>query len=110
MSPPADQAVVVTTTFPDQSSALSAARALVESRLAGCVHIFALHSVYRWQGKTEEAAEWGCHIKTTESRSAEVMDQVKRMHSYEVPEILSVEVRSGNPAYLAWLAGSVRDP
>jgi periplasmic divalent cation tolerance protein len=85
------------------------ARALVDSRLAACVHVTALTSVYRWQGSTETAAEWSCQIKTTAARAEEVMEQVKRLHSYQVPEILVVPVIDGSRAYLAWVAESVRD-
>jgi periplasmic divalent cation tolerance protein len=105
----AGPAVVVTTTLPDQASALTLARALVEARLAACVHVTALTSVYRWQGSTETTAEWSCQIKTTPARAEEVMERVKRLHSYQVPEILVVPVIDGSPAYLAWVAESVRD-
>ena len=109
MSQPVESAVVVTTTLPDQAGALELARALVESRLAACVHVIPITSVYRWEGRLEEQAEWACHIKTTVERVAELYARIESLHPYQVPEILTLPVIEGDPAYLKWVGESVRD-
>ena len=109
MSPPAESLVVVTTTLPDQTGALELARALVEARLAACVHVIPITSVYRWEGRLEEQAEWACHIKTTVERAPELYAQIRSLHPYQVPEILTLAVREGDPGYLGWVGESVRD-
>ena len=109
MTRSAESAVVVTTTLPEQAAALALARTLVEDRLAACVQVVSLSSVYRWQGRVELAEEWGCHVKTTEARLEATLERIKAMHPYEVPELLILPVTGGDPSYLGWVAKSVRD-
>ena len=109
MSPAAESAVVVTTTLPDQTGALELARALVEARLAACVHVIRITSVYRWQGAVEEQAEWACHIKTTAERAPELCARIRSLHPYQVPEILTLPVSKADPDYQGWVSESVRD-
>ncbi len=83
----------------------SIARLLVERRLAACVNIVSpVRSIYRWQGKIEDAAEWLLLIKTSTPRFAQLSDALRAAHSYEVPEIVALPVIDGSPAYLEWLA------
>lgn len=109
MTSPIPATVLVTTTLADEAAALGLARALVESRLAACVHVAPVTSVYRWQGDLEQAREWSCQIKTTRGRLGELLERVKSLHPYQVPEILTVDIAGGDPAYLRWLDESVRD-
>ncbi len=82
----------------------SIARELVEERLAACVQVAGpVHSTYRWKGKIEEAQEFMAIVKTSQELYPRVEEAIRRLHSYEVPEILAVPVTAGNPGYLAWL-------
>lgn len=85
------------------------ARALVERRLAACVNILRapVESVYRWKGKVESAREVLLVIKTTRKRFAALEAEVRRLHSYDVPEIIAVPVVRGSRKYLAWVSESV---
>lgn len=92
-------------TCPDEATAASIARALVGERLAACVNILpAVRSVYRWQGRVEEAGETLLLAKTTDARLAALRERVLALHPYELPEVVAVEVASGLPAYLDWIA------
>lgn len=83
---------------------------LVETGLAACCQIIGpLTSVYRWQGKVEEAHEYLCLIKTAADLYAAVEDAIRDLHPYEVPEILAVPVVQGSAAYLGWMQESLRD-
>jgi len=97
--------LLVITNLPDQSSAAKLAEALVESRLAACVNILApCHSVYRWQGKVEDAEEVPLLIKTTADRYAALEAEIRAQHPYELPEIVAIPIERGLPEYLAWVA------
>ncbi len=96
--------IQVTTTTSTQEEAQRIADALVEARLAACVQIVGpINSVYRWQGEVERATEWLCVVKTERRLFAAVEAAIKRLHSYEVPEILAVDVAQGSEDYLRWL-------
>lgn len=87
------------------------ANALVKARLAACVNILQspARSIYRWQGKVESAEERLLIIKTSKKRLAAVERMVKRLHSYDVPEVIALPIVAGSRQYLAWLADSVRE-
>ncbi|MFY9805541.1 MAG: divalent-cation tolerance protein CutA [Candidatus Acidiferrales bacterium] len=101
--------IVVLVTCGTRREARKIARALVERRLAACVNEFGapMRSVYRWKGKVESAAEFLLVIKTTKQRFAGLRAAVRELHSYEVPEIITLPVVEGSPAYLKWIAESV---
>jgi periplasmic divalent cation tolerance protein len=101
--------IQVLTTAPSQEEAARIARALVEERLAACVQVLGpVASTYRWQGAIETSQEWLCIAKTAKGLYPEVEQAVRRVHSYQVPEILAVPVTAGSADYLAWLAGEVK--
>ena len=99
-----DEVLLVLTTLPDRASANKLAHQLIESRSAACVNILAeCTSVYRWQGKIENASEVPLMIKTTRSVYAKLEEMIRSHHPYELPEIIAVSVKAGLPAYLQWV-------
>jgi periplasmic divalent cation tolerance protein len=94
---------VVITTAGSIDEARRIAEALVERGLAACVNIIPkVVSIYLWQGKKEEAEEWMLLIKTSVAFEM-VRDDILEMHSYELPECLSIAIDDGSPEYLKWL-------
>lgn len=104
---------VVTTVIDDREAAERIARELVEGRFAACVQVGGpVTSVYRWQGAVDSAQEWSMTAKTTAGNAAAVVDEIRRLHPYDVPEILVTPVLGGHVPYLEWVAAqtSVRPP
>ncbi|HMM53887.1 MAG TPA: divalent-cation tolerance protein CutA [Candidatus Desulfobacillus sp.] len=98
-------AFLVITTLPDAAAARALARSLVEQRHAACVNILPpCQSVYRWQGRLEEAQEVPLLIKTSAARYGALEEAIRAGHPYELPEIIAVPVARGLPAYLDWVA------
>jgi len=80
------------------------ARTLVEARLAACVNIVdGVRSIYHWQGEIEESPEWTLLIKTRRSLFDQLCTELRRIHSYQVPEVLAIPVVDGQSEYLAWI-------
>jgi periplasmic divalent cation tolerance protein len=105
------EALLVFTNLPDETSARSLADHLVSARLAACVNVLApCRSVYRWQGKVEDATEVPLLIKTTAQRYPEVEAAIRARHPYELPEVVAVPIGPGLPAYLAWVAAETTSP
>ncbi|MFZ5829302.1 MAG: divalent-cation tolerance protein CutA [Planctomycetota bacterium] len=99
----------IVTTVDRHESALKIAEALVAEGAAACVQIVGpVTSVYRWQGAVEKAEEWQCWIKTRRDKYPHIEEIIRRLHSYEVPEILAVPVTAGHEPYLAWIDDSLR--
>ncbi len=102
--------IQILTTVPDKPTAQKIAQSLIDGRLAACVQIAGpIESVYRWEGNVEQATEWQCWIKTTSDRYAEIENAIRKMHPYQVPEILAMPVVGGEPDYLRWLEQSLVD-
>lgn len=81
------------------------AAAVVEARLAACAAVSApILSIYRWQGKVEEAREHQLVIKTRAALFPALEAFLRAHHPYEVPEILAVPVCAGSAPYMQWLA------
>ena len=101
-----DKLLVLTTTGSD-TEARKIAGALVERRLAACVNIVKIRSVYRWEGKVETAEEFLLVIKTTRSQEQDVQSAIRELHSYELPECIVVSIEGGSKEYLNWITESV---
>jgi periplasmic divalent cation tolerance protein len=96
--------ILVLCSVSSESEAKLIAMALVEEKLAACVTIQPrVQSVYRWQGKVEQAEEYLLLIKTRASLWDALRGRVLQLHSYDVPELIAVPVSHGNPAYLRWI-------
>jgi periplasmic divalent cation tolerance protein len=96
--------MVVLCTAGSEEEAGRVARHLVEQRLAACVNVIpSVRSIYRWQGKVEEATEWLLLIKSRRERLAEIEAGIRQVHSYEVPEVVALPIEGGAAKYLAWL-------
>ena len=82
-------------------------RKVVEKKLAACANIVpSVESIYRWKGKVERAREVLVVLKTTANRLRELEREVKRLHSYDVPEFIALPIVAGSRKYLAWLQES----
>ena len=102
-------ALLVLTHLPDQISAESLARSLVEKRLAACVNILpTCRSIYRWKESIEFADEIPLMIKTTQARYSALEAAVREQHPYELPEIIAFPIERGLPGYLGWLTDETR--
>lgn len=96
--------VQVFVTIDDELKAVEIAETMVEKRLAACVQITGpVTSVYRWKEKLNMDREWLLIFKSSGKLYDELEREIKKLHTYDVPEILSVPVEKGNKDYLNWL-------
>ncbi len=99
-------AIYITTK--DETEARKIGRVLVEEKLAACVNIHPIKSIYRWQGDIQEEDEVAMLVKTRAELAEDVIARVKELHSYEVPCIISLPIVEGHPDYLKWIEESTK--
>ncbi|MGZ4811338.1 MAG: divalent-cation tolerance protein CutA [Terriglobales bacterium] len=104
-----DKKIVLTTTG-TREEAGKIARALVERRLAACVNVVEIESVYRWKEAVESAEEWLLLIKTTAEAFSQVQAAIQELHTYDLPECVVLPIENGSEEYLAWIGESVSEP
>jgi periplasmic divalent cation tolerance protein len=95
-------------TTKDEEEAREIGRVLVGERLAACVNIHPIKSIYRWEGEIEEADEVVLLAKTRAHLIDMVVSRVREMHSYEVPCIISLPIEKGYPDFLKWIDRSTK--
>jgi periplasmic divalent cation tolerance protein len=95
---------VVMVTVGNSEEALSIARTLVEEQLVACVNIFPrIRSIYRWKGEICDDEEHLLIMKTRTDLFLGLQNRIRKLHSYEVPEIISFPIAEGLPEYLNWV-------
>jgi len=107
MAESASDKKIVLTTSGTKDEAEDIAWALVERKLAACVNIVALNSVFRWKDEIESSPEHLLIIKTTASAFERVRDAIKELNSYDLPECIQLSIEAGSEAYLKWIGESV---
>ena len=99
---------LVLCTCGDMETAQRIARGLVEQKLAACVNILpGITSVYQWKGSIESDNELLLLIKTQKSCLSALQETIRKLHSYELPEIIDVPITGGLTEYLNWITESV---
>lgn len=97
--------VLIYTTCRDAEEAKKLGRAIVERRLAACVNIWPMESMYFWKGEFTEDKEAILIIKTNEPKIAEIESFILQNHSYSTPFVGSVVLHRLNREYKEWMAG-----
>jgi len=95
---------VVFVTVSSEEEGMKIARALVAKKLAACVNLVpGVRSVFRWKGEVKDEKELLLVVKTREPKLAHLVQAVKELHSYTVPETIALPILGGSEAYLGWL-------
>lgn len=85
------------------------AKILVGEKLCACVNLIpSVSSIYQWEDVIQETSETVMLIKTPSSKAKLTVKRIKELHSYEVPEIILLEVKDGDSDYLDWVRNSTR--
>jgi periplasmic divalent cation tolerance protein len=94
---------IIITSFPDRRQANKVSEALLMKRLAACVKLSPVRSSYWWKGRIEKSGEVVMTAVTDSKVSGRAASLIKKLHPYEVPEIIEVPARSMEKSYLEWV-------
>jgi periplasmic divalent cation tolerance protein len=103
-----DSLCVVLTTVGDRETAQSLARQLVQQSLAACVQIDGpIESIYRWEGKVCEDAEYRLMIKSVAHCWPDLCDFIAQNHPYDTPQLVRLAIDQASEGYRSWVRSSV---
>ena len=101
--------IVILSTTSNAEEATRIAEKLVTDRLVACVNIIpGIQSIYWWNNGVQNEQEVLMIMKTEKSRYEDVERAIKSLHSYEVPEIISLPLENGSEGYLKWIENTLK--
>ncbi|MEK7569629.1 MAG: divalent-cation tolerance protein CutA [Patescibacteria group bacterium] len=96
--------IQIQTAVPKKGDAVKIAEVLAKKKLSACTQVVGpVESTFRWKGKILREKEWLCLIKTKKSLYKKVEHEIKKIHPYEVPEIITTPIVAGSQEYLNWI-------
>ena len=96
--------ILVLTTCATVEEAEAVSRHLIDARLVACVNITSgVRSLYRWQSRVEDNTEVMLVMKSRRDLFGALKSELRKVHSYEIPEIIALPVIDGNDEYLGWV-------
>ena len=104
----AGQAWNVVTTIDSAEAARTLARELLGLRLAACVQIDAIESLYHWDGQVQQEPEWRLQCKTPARHVQALQQAIVRLHPYDVPQIYALPLQAVHAPYAQWLEEQTR--
>ncbi|AEA47698.1 divalent-cation tolerance protein CutA [Archaeoglobus veneficus] len=101
--------VFVYVTASSLEEARKIARHVLEKKLAACVNVFPISSMFWWEGRIENALEFAMIIKTKSEKLSELKEEIKSLHSYSTPCICAFAVEDGLREFLNWIDETVEE-
>ena len=99
---------LVLSTVSGEEEGVKIAAHLVENGFAACVNVVpAIRSVYRWKGKMYDEKESLLLVKTSKEFFKKVESEIRKVHSYDLPEVISVTIAEGSEPYIGWILDSL---
>ena len=96
---------IIQTTVSDNEEAKKIAHHLIQKKLIACCSIIPnVKSIYTWRGGINEDNEALMVMKTKTQLYSQAEEEIKRLHSYEVPEIICLNILAGSKDYLNWIS------
>ncbi|MCC0178617.1 divalent-cation tolerance protein CutA [Waterburya agarophytonicola K14] len=96
-------------TVSSESEGKKIAHTLLTEKLAACINMNVIDSFYTWSEKINCDREWQLTIKTRFSLFPQLAEQIKLLHSYDVPEIIALPMLAGSSAYLNWIGENTQE-
>ena len=100
---------MVFTTISKKEEAKKLAKSILDKRLASCIQLEKIDSLYIWEEKVFDEEEYLLRIKTKSSLYKELEKYIKINHSYDLPQIIKLSIDEGYEEYLKWIDSVTKD-
>ena len=95
--------ITVYITFQDMAEARKIATSLLEKKLIVCANMFPVYSMFSWNGKIDQENEVAMICKAAKENFTKIDQEVKRLHSYQLPCIVAFEWHDSNKDFSKWV-------
>lgn len=102
--------IIIYSTFPSRELAEKTARTLLEEQLVAGANIVQAESLFRWQGKIEQRAEWAVFFQAERNFYKRIESRIKKLHTDTVPQIVMWKMKDGHPPFLNWIIDETSRP
>ena len=99
---------MVQTTCSSKKEAKKIAKILVQEKLAACVQLSKITSLYSWENKLCLNKEVLLNIKTKKENFKKIQRKIKENHSYDLPEIIEIQITNASKEYLQFIEGNTQ--
>ena len=101
--------IIIYTSIDSKKNAKTLSKIIINNHLAACINIIPIEeSIYYWEGKLESESEFQLMIKTDIKYKSSIEKLIKKNHSYELPEILVINIDDGSNEYLKWMKDNLK--
>ncbi|MDD5101930.1 MAG: divalent-cation tolerance protein CutA [Endomicrobiaceae bacterium] len=98
------QYIAITITVPNKTVSNKITTYLIENKFVSCVNVTSkIKSTYWWENKICKKDEYLLICKSTKSNFKKIVEEIKKIHPYKVPEIICFDIKDGNTDYLNWI-------
>ncbi len=104
-----DDLIQVQTTVLTEKEARTIAHVMNEEKLSVCVQFYPIVSICTWKGKSEESKEFMIIIKSTQNKFEKIKKRLEEIHSYELPQIISIKNDNYSKEYSDWIVRETRE-
>lgn len=98
---------VILVTAPSTTEGKAIAKTLIQEKLAACVSMMPVYSIYTWQNEVQQEEECQLLIKSDLAYFPRLEARIREIHPYEVPEIIALPMIAGSQPYLQWISEQV---
>ncbi|MDI1496054.1 MAG: Divalent ion tolerance protein CutA1 [Cenarchaeum symbiont of Oopsacas minuta] len=99
--------IILISTYPTKKIITNIANNTVKLKLAACVNMIRISSIYSWENNVKHGSEYLALFKTTSKNKKKLVNHIQKTHPYKVPEIAKIDISSVNIPYMKWITESV---
>jgi len=100
---------IITTTTDSKENADAMTQNLLEKKLVACVQSSTIQSAYHWEGQIIRSEEILLQLKTKRELFQTIQEEIEKLHTYDVPEIILIPIEDANSSYLQWIKNETQD-
>ena len=102
------KSIIVFTTTSSKKEAKTIAKKLLDKRLAACIQISKIDSLYNWKNRLYDEKEYKLTIKSLKSNYKKLKKTITLNHSYDTPQIITIKIDKLNKKYLKFIENSMK--